>query len=104
MKGGRREGGREGKRREGRELKIIYICMYVYTTKYFFFLFCRELRLQHVRMTRDRKSHEKKVCTCTLYTHTLHKNIMYMYYTVYLQTCMCIYFISQVAELNEKAI
>ena len=37
MKGGRREGGREGKRREGRELKIIYICMYVYTTKYFFF-------------------------------------------------------------------
>ena len=71
--------------------------------KILFFLFFRELRLQHVRMTRDRKSHEKKVCTCTLYTHTLHKNIMYMYYTVYLQTCMHIYFISQVAELNEKA-
>ena len=32
MKGGRREGGREGKRREGRELKI----MYMYTIKYIF--------------------------------------------------------------------
>lgn len=26
-----------------------------------FIIFYRELRLQHVRMTRDRKSHEKKV-------------------------------------------
>ena len=34
MKGGRREGGREGKRREGRELKIMYI--YMYTIKYIF--------------------------------------------------------------------
>ena len=62
-----KEGGREGKRREGRELKI----MYMYTIKYIFFLFCRELRLQHVRMTRDRKSHEKKVCN---------KMYMYTYY------------------------
>ena len=60
----RQRGWERGKKRKGRELKIIYM----YTIKYIFFLFCRELRLQHVRMTRDRKSHEKKVC-----------NKMYMY-------------------------
>ena len=91
MKGGRKEGGREGKRRKGRELKI----MYMYIIKYIFFLFCRELRLQHVRMTRDRKSHEKKVCNKMYIVHILLliKKIVLHYYTCCICRHICIFII-----------
>ena len=86
MKGGReRERQRGWERGKGRELKIMY--MYMYTIKYIFFPFCRELRLQHVRMTRDRKSHEKKVCNKMYIVHILLliKKIVLHYYTC----CIC---------------